>query len=96
MPAVFKNLIDWVSRLGDHLNPMFASNKPVLLLSTSPGPNGGATNIQTLTQLMPWWGADVRGSYSLSSFYENFADGKLNPDQDLELTQVIHKFVDNL
>jgi NAD(P)H-dependent FMN reductase len=96
MPAEFKNLIDWVSRLGDIQNPMFASQKPILLLSTSPGPRGGATNIETLTQLMPFWGADVRGSYSLGSFYDYFIDGKLNVEKEQELTNTVRAFVKSL
>ena len=96
MPAEFKNLIDWVSRLGDLQNPMFANKKPVLLLSTSPGPNGGATNLQTLTQLMPWWGADVKGSFSLGSFYDHFVDGKLAADKDQALTESITAFINEL
>lgn len=96
MPAEFKNLIDWVSRLGDLQNPMFAKNKPVLLLSTSPGPRGGATNIQTLTQLMPFWGADIKGSYSLGSFYDHFVDGELSATKDQELTDTINTFTGEL
>ncbi|MEG3755379.1 NAD(P)H-dependent oxidoreductase [Psychromonas arctica] len=96
MPAEFKNLIDWVSRLGDLQNPMFATKKPVLLLSTSPGPNGGATNLQTLTQLMPWWGADIKGSYSLGSFYDHFVDGVLNTEKEKELTNSVTEFIDSL
>lgn len=96
MPAEFKNLIDWVSRLGDLQNPMFATKKAVLLLSTSPGPRGGATNIQTLTQLMPFWGADVKGSFSLGSFFDHFVDGKLNAEKDQELTNSVMAFVDEL
>ena len=96
MPAEFKNLIDWVSRLGDLQNPMFATKKPVLLLSTSPGPNGGATNIQTLTQLMPWWGADVKGLYSLGSFFDYFVDGKLESEKDQELATSVTAFINEL
>ena len=96
IPAEFKNLIDWVSRLGDIQNPMFAPKKPVLLLSASPGPRGGATNIETLTQLMPFWGADVRGSYSLGSFYDYFNDGKLHAEKEQELVNSITAFVNTL
>ena len=96
MPAEFKNVIDWVSRLGDLQNPMFGANKPVLLLSTSPGPRGGVTNIQTLTQIMPFWGADIKGSFSLGSFYDCVVDGKLNDEKDQELTNVIAGFVNTL
>ncbi|WP_339769727.1 NAD(P)H-dependent oxidoreductase [uncultured Paraglaciecola sp.] len=96
IPAEFKNLIDWVSRLGDLQNPMFATKKPVLLLSASPGPNGGATNVQTLTKLMPWWGADVKGSFSLGSFYDHFVDGKLNTEKEQELTNTVTAFINTL
>jgi len=92
MPAVFKNVIDWLSRLVDQQQPIFAS-KPVFLLSTSPGANGGSTNLQSLTQLMPWWGADVRGTYSLGSFYDNFFEGQLNLEHDRRLCDGIAEFV---
>ena len=96
MPAVFKNLIDWVSRLGDMNSPMFAdvdgNKKPILLLSTSPGPTGGATNLANLANLMPWWGADVRGTYNLGSFYEHMTDNRLSADIDQELTELVQKF----
>ncbi|MEH6576502.1 MAG: NAD(P)H-dependent oxidoreductase [Amphritea sp.] len=96
MPVAFKNLIDWVSRLGDMENPMFGDKKPLLLLSTSPGPTGGATNLANLANLMPWWGADVRGTYNLGSFYDNFVDGKLSPEKDQELTNLVTQFTAQL
>lgn len=96
MPAEFKNLIDWVSRLGDLQSPMFGNKKPVLLLSASPGPNGGATNLQTLTQLMPWWGADIKGSYSLGSYYEHLVDGSLNAEKEEAITKSVTDFVNAL
>jgi len=95
MPAVFKNTIDWLSRLADKENPIFG-NKPVLLMSTSPGPNGGATNLQTMNKLMPWWGADMRGTYSLGSYYDNVINGKLHTQQNSELTTLITDFVESL
>lgn len=95
MPAVFKNTIDWLSRLADQENPIFGK-KPVLLMSTSPGPNGGSTNLQTLNNLMPWWGADMRGTYTLGSFYENVKNGELQADEDSKLTHVINEFVQSL
>lgn len=93
IPAEFKNLLDWVSRVNGMQTPMFATKKPVLLLSTSPGPNGGATNIQTLTQVMPFWGADVKGSFSLGSFYDHFINGKLNTNKNQELEKAVTSFI---
>jgi len=93
MPAYLKSVIDWLSRLVPAKSPFFGeSSKPVLLMSTSPGPTGGATNIKTMTELMPWWGGDVKGTYSLGSFYEEVVDGKLLPETDQALADIVARF----
>ncbi len=93
MPAYLKNVIDWLSRLVPPKNPFFGDkHKPVLLMSTSPGVTGGSTNIKTMAELMPWWGGDVKGTYSLGSYFEKVVDGKLTPETDQELTDVIKLF----
>lgn len=66
-PAILKNAIDWLSRL-ERGTPWLA--KPVVMVSTSPGPNGGASNLEHLARLAPFWGATVVGSYSLGGFYK--------------------------
>ncbi len=66
--AAYKNLFDWVSRLQQKV---FDGTK-TLLLATSPGPGGAATVLAAATASMPHFGADVVGSYSLPSFYDNF------------------------
>lgn len=71
--AAFKNLYDWVSRI----EPKVWSEKPMLLLSTSPGPRGGATVMATAEATFPRMGADLRATFSLPSFYDNFTDGKV-------------------
>lgn len=73
MPAGFKNAIDWISRTGGKT----FQDKPVLLMSTSPGGRGGASVQEHLLRVMPFWGARVVGSFSLPKFNENFVDGKL-------------------
>lgn len=95
MPAVFKNTMDWLSRVGNRENPLLGG-KPVLLLSTSPGPRGGATNLQTLTHIMPFWGADIRGSFSLGSFYEHFSDSQLSAEKEQQLNRVVQDLVGSL
>lgn len=95
MPAVFKNFIDWLSRAIDQGETIFA-NKPVLLLSTSPGPRGGATNLQNLVNIMPYWGAKIDNSYSIGSYYDNYVDGKFSSKHDEKLTQLTENFVNNL
>ena len=42
IPAEFKNLFDWMSRIDGKL----WSDKPMLLMSTSPGGRGGATVLE--------------------------------------------------
>lgn len=88
MPAVFKNVIDWLSRI----DMKFLGNKPVVVMSTSPGPNGGSTNLNHLASLLPWWGAQLVGSYSLGRFYDQFqAEGLVEAEQ-LRLQELIDRF----
>ena len=67
-PAFLKNILDWLSRAEGE---KFFQDKKVLLLSTSPGGYGGQNNLKNLKNIMPYWGAEVVGSYSLPKFYEN-------------------------
>ncbi|MCL1057505.1 NAD(P)H-dependent oxidoreductase [Shewanella gelidimarina] len=93
MPAYLKNVIDWLSRLVPPKTPFFGDEaKPVLLMSTSPGVTGGATNIKSMAALMPWWGGDVKATYSLGSYFEKMIDGKLTATADQELTDIIKLF----
>ncbi|MEH6448318.1 MAG: NAD(P)H-dependent oxidoreductase [Oleispira sp.] len=97
MPAVFKNTIDWLSRMVEPMQPFFGDEKKsVLLLSTSPGPTGGKNGLAHLASLMPWWGGDVKATYSLGSFYDHFLEGKLSSGIDHELTLVVDEFVREL
>ena len=94
IPAVFKNIIDWLSRIVEPGESFFGNHaKPVLLLSASPGPTGGATNLANMERLMPYWGGDVKGKYSLGGFPDCFLNGRLSVDKDRELTAVIEQFM---
>lgn len=75
LPAVFKNFIDWLSRSDGNNTSIFGGEKPVMLISTSPGKRGGATNLDTLESLLKRWGGTLSGRYSLASFNDNFAGG---------------------
>jgi chromate reductase len=77
LPAVFKNFIDWLSRSEGNNTSIFGGDKPVMLISTSPGRRGGATNLDTLESLLKRWGGVLSGRYSLGSFHQNFSDGVL-------------------
>ena len=66
--AAYKNLFDWTSRVDMKL----FQNKAVVYLSTSPGPGGGASVLAAATNSAPYFAADVKGSLSIPSFYDNF------------------------
>lgn len=66
--AAFKNIFDWTSRI----NAKTFQEKPVLLLSTSPGPRGGSSVLEIAKNRFPFQGAVVKGSFSLPSFNDNF------------------------
>ncbi len=68
--AAFKNLFDWTSRIDQKL----WSSKPMLLLSTSPGPRGGSNVLESAKATFPHLGGNIIASLSLPSFYDNFSD----------------------
>ncbi|MGY5352690.1 NADPH-dependent FMN reductase [Wenyingzhuangia sp. IMCC45533] len=87
--AVFKNAYDWISRI----NYKVWGQKPVVLLSTSPGARGGATVLATAKLGFPHMGAKVVGSLSLPSFFDNFKEGSIaNNDSEKELILLMNSF----
>jgi chromate reductase, NAD(P)H dehydrogenase (quinone) len=66
--VAYKNLFDWASRI----NREVFQNKPTILLGTSPGPGGATSVLQLANNSASFFGADVKGSLSIPSFYENF------------------------
>jgi len=66
--AAYKNLFDWSSRIGQKV----FQDKPLVLLSTSPGARGGASVLAAATSSAPYFAGHVKASLSIPSFYENF------------------------
>jgi len=66
--AAYKNLYDWVSRI----EPKVYRDKPMVLLSTSPGGRGGKSVMELALSQIPRFGGDIRASVSMPSFGENF------------------------
>lgn len=77
--AAFKNLYDWASRSEQQV----WGDKPMLLLSTSPGPRGGATVMEAAKATFPRMGAQLKGGFSLPSFHDNFSDSRGITDDSL-------------
>ena len=71
--SVFKNLIDWMSRIEGKL----FYDKPMLLMATSPGGRGGLSVLELAKERFPRHGAQIVASFSLPSFYDNFKEGKI-------------------
>jgi len=66
--VAYKNLFDWCSRI----NKTVFQDKALLLLSTSPGPRGGATVLATAINSAPFFGGQVKASLAIPNFYDNF------------------------
>ncbi|MET3038196.1 NAD(P)H-dependent oxidoreductase [Chryseobacterium sp. NRRL B-14859] len=88
--AAFKNIFDWASRI----NVKVFQNKPMLLMSTSPGGYGGGNVMNTAKTFFPQFAADIKETFSLPKFYENFdlENGVINPEMLNELKGKILSF----
>lgn len=88
--AAFKNLYDWTSRIDTKV----WQDKPMLLLATSPGGRGGATVLEAGKATFPRMGADLKATFSLPSFHDNFAAGEgiTDPELAAELAEAVAAF----
>lgn len=88
--TAFKNIFDWASRT----NVKVFQNKPMLLMSTSPGGYGGGNVMNTAKTFFPQFAADVKETFSLSKFYKNFdlENGIIDPELLKELNDKIESF----
>lgn len=87
--AAFKNLYDWVSRIDQKV----WSDKPMLLMATSPGGRGGATVLEAAKATFPRMGADLKATFSLPSFYDNFSEeGISDATLETDLNDAVRAF----
>jgi chromate reductase len=88
--TAFKNVYDWISVVP---NRKAFGNKPVFILASSPGPNGGTSVLNLAKTTLPHFGAKVIETFSLPSFYENFnvESGIVNAEFVTELKTKIEK-----
>lgn len=91
--TVFKNIFDWMSRIDGKL----WSNKPMLLMATSPGGRGGASVLEVAKGRFPYMGGNIVADFSLPFFNDNFIDGELvNEDLKKVLVAEVKKFQNTL
>jgi NAD(P)H-dependent FMN reductase len=92
LPSAFlKNHIDWLSRIDQR----FFGDKPVLLLSTSPGRTGGSSHLEIMAKLVQRWGGELVGKFSLGDFYQNF-DTRTNTPNKSKDEQSLKQLVKSL
>lgn len=68
MPAFFKNILDWLSRTG----VKYLENKPVIVMSVSPGGGGGQNAGDYVQKIIGYAGANVVGRFVVPRFNANF------------------------
>lgn len=66
--SAYKNVFDWVSRI----DMKVFQNKPVIMLSTSPGQSGARSVLAAAQVSAPYFAANVISAISLPSFYDHF------------------------
>lgn len=88
--ACFKNLFDWCSRIELKL----FQEKPMFLMSTSPGGYGGQNSLNLAKNIFPSFGGQLKDSFALPKFYENFdaINGVINGELASELKEKIEGF----
>ena len=88
--VAFKNIFDWASRI----NAKVFQDKPMFLMTTSPGGYGGGNVMEEAVKFFPQFGADIKENFSLPKFNENFdtEKGIINPELLATLNEKILKF----
>jgi NAD(P)H-dependent FMN reductase len=83
--AAFKNILDWTSRAENNI----FQNKPMVLLSTSPGGFGGGNVMKLALTRFPKHGAEIIGNFSLPKFHENFKDGIVDEELNKQFQEML-------
>lgn len=92
--ASFKNLFDWCSRI----ELKVFQEKTMFLMSTSPGGYGGQNSLNIALKVFPSFGGQVRNSFALPKYYENFdeVNGIIDVKLLTELKEKLEKFREEL
>jgi NAD(P)H-dependent FMN reductase len=85
MSAFFKNTMDWLSR---H-DSKFLKDTQITLFSTSPGKGGGASALAAAEKMLPYFGAEIKSTLNVPSFYQNYSDAGFNTDTQTHIKNSI-------
>lgn len=89
--VAFKNVFDWCSRITGKV----FQEKPMLLMATSPGARGGASVLEIAKKAFPFYGGNVKATFSLATFEANFDTKKgviSNAELDNQLKELVKNF----
>lgn len=89
--AAFKNIYDWASRQDKNV----FGKVPLLLMATSPSKSGGNNVLDVAKISMPPYGANIKATFNLPSFNQNFdtEKGKISNDEyDSKLKDIVRNF----
>lgn len=89
LPAFFKNILDWLSRL----ERSFLEKKKIFLLGTSPGRGGASSSMEQAKKIIPAFKGDIVASFNLPSFTRNFSDKIEDTDLNTELKTQLKTFL---
>ena len=91
--AIFKSLFDWTSRI----NVKLFQQKPMLLMSTSPGARGGQSVFEIAENRFPIHDANIVAKFSLPSFNDNFKEEKIvDADLNTSLVEAVNTLAERL
>lgn len=91
--AIFKSLFDWTSRIDVKL----FQQKPMLLMSTSPGARGGQSVLEIAENRFPIHDANIVAKFSLPSFNDNFKEEKIiDADLNTSLVKAVNTLAERL
>ena len=82
--AAYKNIFDWASRI----EMKVFQDKPMVAMSASMGPGGGANVLKAASDSAPFFGANIVGSLSVGPFSEKF-DTETNSLKDHALAHTL-------
>lgn len=86
--AAFKNVFDWCTRIRKDV----FQDKPMLLMATSTGAKGGASVLGIAKNAFPFYGGNVKATFSLPSFDTNF-DIEKGGISNIELRKELQKLI---
>ncbi|MEM1293780.1 MAG: NAD(P)H-dependent oxidoreductase [Verrucomicrobiota bacterium] len=89
--AVYKNLFDWTSRIDQKVY----QDKPMIVMSATPGPRGGAGVLGAIEFGAPYFGVNIQAKVSVPEFQDNFdfGTGQITDDK---IKDEIHEAIKTL